>query len=1079
MKPRTAQWIVWFIVGIYFVLAGIGLYFLFLTNTPLANVSVPIILYILLFIVVGIWPVIGALIVTHHPKHPVGWLLTASFPLAAIDLFAVGYVGYATSLSPGLTSIPGAIFIWLNWSAQPFVLVGFTLLNLLFPTGRLLSRRWRIVAWASVIALPIYLLLQAFEPGPIAMFPSFDNPYAVTETVWRLLWPFFSITIAVLILCSLASVISLFLRLRSAQADERQQVKWLIFPAIIYWISQLLAFLVEADPSGIFLILGMALVLISVPVMVIAVAFAIFKYRLYDIDIIINRTLVYGALTAGVVGLYVVVVGTLGQVLQANNSLAGALLTTALVVMMFRPLHTRLQQGVDRLVPGKPTFLSFPASLKEQPPGRVFDEPPEPGQDKVRGGQVSEEIIRFPARMRYFIRTMWFFWAAIAWGIFLLALPTQITTASAEMSRSIAAPVASWVLYTLYTASLLTQVANSLVSLVLSGVLYLKRANEGVALFLSYFLLANAIVPIPLSFLEPIWPGASAYSYSVIQPLVYGPLLTAFLSVFPNGRFVPSWTRWLVGAAILYAPVGLFMFTSANYSKPTPPFIASVLFWFVLFFAGLYAQIYRYRYVSAPDERQQTKWVLYGFTMAFFLALLLTIWTISFQRQPQETLLPWWSPIINIGWNLAYAFVPISLTFAVMRYRLYEVDIIINRTLVYGALTVSVVSIYVLIVGGIGLLVQDEGNLFISLVATGLVAVLFQPLRERLHRAVNRLFYGQRDDPLIALSQLGKRLEAAIAPEVVLPTLVETISQTLKLPYVGISLKTGKEFKIAAQIGKREGDVIRYPLIYQGETVGQLIAGPRGYGESFSQADRRLLESIALQAGSAVYSVQITDALQRSRQQLVTTREEERRRLRRDLHDGLGATLAGLNLEAGVLRRSIRRDPEKAEAVVDEFRKDLRAAIDDIRHLVYELRPPTLDQLGLVEAVRNQASQCSWLEGQGGTVLQVKVETPEALPPLPAAVEVAAYRIVQEALTNVVNHAQAQRCVVRLELFADALKVEVVDDGVGLTNSRQQNHGLGLLSMRERAEELGGTCLIEPGSLSGTRIIASLPLLET
>jgi signal transduction histidine kinase len=171
-----------------------------------------------------------------------------------------------------------------------------------------------------------------------------------------------------------------------------------------------------------------------------------------------------------------------------------------------------------------------------------------------------------------------------------------------------------------------------------------------------------------------------------------------------------------------------------------------------------------------------------------------------------------------------------------------------------------------------------------------------------------------------------------------------------------------------------------------------------------------------LAALSRLGQKQVTAALQRSRQQLVAAREEERRRLRRDLHDGLGATLAALNLEAGVLRRSIRSDPEKAEALVDEFRTDIRATIDDIRHLVYELRPPVLDQLGLVEAVRAQAAQCSRPEAHGDSRLYVKVEAPEELPSLPAAVEVAAYRIAQEALTNVVHHAQARHCLVRLEL---------------------------------------------------------------
>jgi signal transduction histidine kinase len=366
-------------------------------------------------------------------------------------------------------------------------------------------------------------------------------------------------------------------------------------------------------------------------------------------------------------------------------------------------------------------------------------------------------------------------------------------------------------------------------------------------------------------------------------------------------------------------------------------------------------------------------------------------------------------------------------------------------------------------------------------VATGVVALLFQPLRGRLQRGVNRLFYGQRDDPLGALAQLGQRLEGTIDPEVVLPTLVETVAQTLKLPYVAIGLRTGDGFRPAAQAGNPVPEPLRLPLIYQGETVGELVVGPRGANEAFSESDRRLLANIAHQAGPAVHAVQLTAALQHSRLQLVTAREEERRRLRRDLHDGLGASLAGLLLEAGALRRAIRTDPDEAEALVDEFRTDIRATIDEIRRLVYELRPPMLDQLGLVAAVRTQAAQCSRGNGPDGVApadaLQVTVDAPEEFPPLPAAVEVAAYRIVQEALTNVVHHAQARHCHVRLEL-ADALRLEVVDDGVGVPDGRSHAEGVGLLSMRERAVELGGTCLIEPAPGGGTRVLATLPLQE-
>jgi len=201
----------------------------------------------------------------------------------------------------------------------------------------------------------------------------------------------------------------------------------------------------------------------------------------------------------------------------------------------------------------------------------------------------------------------------------------------------------------------------------------------------------------------------------------------------------------------------------------------------------------------------------------------------------------------------------------------------------------------------------------------------------------------------------------------------------------------------------------------------------------------------------------------------VTAREEERRRLRRDLHDGLGAQLAGLNVQTGALRRLISRDPEGADELVVELRDELRAAIADIRRLVYDLRPPALDDLGLVGALRQLAERY----GSEGGQPRVLVEAPEDLPHLPAAVEVAVYRVAQEALTNVVRHARAKTCMVRLAVKED-VALEIVDDGVGIPAERTA--GVGLYSMYERAAELGGSCVIEAAPEGGTRVLVRLPL---
>ncbi len=263
---------------------------------------------------------------------------------------------------------------------------------------------------------------------------------------------------------------------------------------------------------------------------------------------------------------------------------------------------------------------------------------------------------------------------------------------------------------------------------------------------------------------------------------------------------------------------------------------------------------------------------------------------------------------------------------------------------------------------------------------------------------------------------------------------------------------------------------LRLPLTYQGKPVGELLLGPRAPGEQFSAADRHLLEGLARQAGVAAYAVRLTTDLQRSRERLVAAGEEERRRLRRNLHDGLGAQLAALNVQAGSLRRIIPRDPAAADELVAELREELRAAIADIRRLVYDLRPPALDDLGLVAALHQLAERY----GSEGGQPRVLLEEPENLPHLPAAVEVAVYRIAQEALTNVVRHARAKTCIVRLAVDED-VGLEIVDDGVGI--SAERTAGVGLSSMYERAAELGGSCLVESAlQSSGTRVLVRLPL---
>jgi signal transduction histidine kinase len=336
--------------------------------------------------------------------------------------------------------------------------------------------------------------------------------------------------------------------------------------------------------------------------------------------------------------------------------------------------------------------------------------------------------------------------------------------------------------------------------------------------------------------------------------------------------------------------------------------------------------------------------------------------------------------------------------------------------------------------------------------------------------------YGERDDPYAVLSRLGSRLESTVAPGAVLPAVAGTVQEALKLPYVAIQLRRKEGFETAATAGDPGEEALRLPLVYGGETVGRLVLGPRAGEGGFADAERRLLEDLAHQIGVAAHAALMTDEavqlsadLQRSRERLVTAREEERRRLRRDLHDGLGPQLAGLTMTAEAARDLVSTDPERAEELLNNLVERAQTAVSDVRHLVYALRPPALDALGLLGALRAHADH----HNDGG--VRVSVEAPEQLPALPAAVEVAAYRIALEAINNAERHAAARTCVVRVALdeAAAALHVEVTDDGRGI----EENHGtgVGLSSMRERAAELGGWCTVEAPASGGTRVRAYLP----
>ena len=372
-------------------------------------------------------------------------------------------------------------------------------------------------------------------------------------------------------------------------------------------------------------------------------------------------------------------------------------------------------------------------------------------------------------------------------------------------------------------------------------------------------------------------------------------------------------------------------------------------------------------------------------------------------------------------------------------------------------------------------LVPDHHAWWPSALAAALAALLLIPLRESLQRAVNRVVYGRWHEPYEVLAGLGERLEAAADVDRLLDAVLAELTTGLDLRDVGVLAPngtvvagaTGPDAPAAAAEG-HAGSRTAVPLQAFGVTVGYLAyRTDRG----LSVPEERLVRDLARQLGAALHARLLREDLLRARERLVLAREEERRRLRRELHDGIGPALAGLTLKTETARALLPAGADGASRQLHDLGEEIRRTVLDVRRLVEGLRPPALDELGLAGACAQAADRLT-----AGTELTATVLASQDMPPLPAAVEVAAYRIVVEAVTNAVRHARARCCQVSMSYRDHALAITVTDDGMGLRATGSQGHGLAI--MRERAEELGGTATVTNSS-PGVTVQARLPTLTT
>jgi signal transduction histidine kinase len=540
-----------------------------------------------------------------------------------------------------------------------------------------------------------------------------------------------------------------------------------------------------------------------------------------------------------------------------------------------------------------------------------------------------------------------------------------------------------------------------------------------------------------------------------------GILLAVILPLYsPDGR-LPSrrWRPLVAGGAVAAVTSTLLDLTrpapdQASYPWPriipnplaleaTAPYSmaarqATAILVSVLALLALVSLVLRFRR-AGPALRRQIAWPLFAF--AFYVACLLA--------GPD-----WW-----LAAAIWAGLVPVAIAFSVLRYRLYGIDTVVSRAFVAAGLIAAISVIYAVgTVAGLALSGYDRVG---GLIAALLAGMIFHPLRRRLRSLVDRLMYGTHGDPRVFAARLAREVRET-EPTNALAAVAAVVKDGLSV--TGVAVEVYEPGTRQVQVGLLGPAPRGVPLVWHGEPVGLLLLGSPGPRRFAAAHNDRLIAVATPYVADVVHAVRMTADLQHSRERILTAREEERRRLRRDLHDGLGHALTDMAMAINMARISLRTAPDSADRLLAELRDGMDTVSEEIRELVYGLRPPTLDDLGLAGAVRALA--------QEGTP-RVAVETEGNLSDLPAAAEVAAYRIAQEGLTNVRKHARASSATISLRR-GESLVVRVQDDGHGLPAGPRS--GVGLLSMRERAAELGGTCVIGAAPGGGTVVEAVLPI---
>lgn len=598
------------------------------------------------------------------------------------------------------------------------------------------------------------------------------------------------------------------------------------------------------------------------------------------------------------------------------------------------------------------------------------------------------------------------------------------------------------------------------------------------------------------------WVLLLAASTGQVAPS-FGGLILIVLVLFPDGHLPsPRW-RGVVGALAGVSVTGLVL----NLLDPTPGNIGesshdvgalaihgsagvistlgmlTSIATLVLGLVAVLSVFLRLRGADA-DRRHQIKWVACAGVVPVIVISGLSV----------VPVLPGPQPVVNAidaaFTALAILAVPIALGIAVLKYRLYDIDVIINRTLVYGALAASITAVYIGIAVGIGALVGSGGqpNLWLSIAATIIVAVGFQPVRERLQRIANRLVYGKRATPYEVLSEFSGQVAGAYAADEVLPRMARVLQEGTGAAAATVWLRGGAQLRPAAtfpESSSRDDPVVMnngtLPELpgattsarvdHQGELLGALSIVKRK-GEALTPTEARLIDDLAHQAGLVLRNVGLTselrqrlDELSVSRQRLVHAQDAERRRLERNLHDGAQQHLVAIKVKLAIAQMLLAKAPEQALVTLAQLKADADEALETLRDLARGIYPPLLADKGLVVALESQARKA---------MVAVTVDA-DGVQRYAQDVEATVYFCVLEALQNVQKYAHAAHVVVRLRVAGSALTFEVIDDGTGFDTATVKN-GAGLVNMADRVDALGGKVQVTSRPGAGTSVCGELPV---